>query len=644
MAGKRLKPPSSDDDKALVGEDPARGPDRTSGRGIVRATSKQAEVARVKAEILALYEQGHTAEDSCRLVGKSKQIWDYYRRTDQAFKDSSDLIRARTLGKKVVGEVAKNISFEDFSETYLGIKRFWHQLQWIDAIEGREPRDLHPAQVWKPGDRDTVIINTPPGHAKSTTITMDYVTYKLVTNPEFRVVIISKTEMMAKKFLAGIKRRLTNRAFQKLIVDFAPPEGFERAAEVWSSTMIYFGHTDSDQKDPNIQVLGIGSQIYGARADLIILDDVEDLNNAHQHANHLDYVMQDVMTRDAPILVVGTRVAPVDLYSELLNPEHYDGEESDWTYLSQPAILVPADKPEDWVTLWPHSDRPHPIHPGRQNEEGLWPKWDGPRLAKLRRKLKPSTWALVYQQEAAPEDATFTIEAINGVQSDRNRCVRVEAIENSSYTVAGLDPATQAGYTAAVALQVDRRTGKRHAIDFHNKQLRAEGLRSLIFDWTERHKVNEWRIERNAFQSFLTQDREINQFLAARGVRLKEHVTTSNKHDPEWGVASLEQLFRGYQDGTAMLELPGMNQNEAYRQFKEQLVTWYPGHAKTQKIDLVMAFWMAETAARECVRHLGREREQFHMDNPFLSESDRAGRSVIEIDEWIRDQHRVSGF
>jgi len=592
-------------------------------------------VARVKAEILKLYELGHTAADSCKMAGKSPEIWKYYRRVDPDFREASDLILARRSGAELTADKT-SISFEEFSEKYLNSKRFRHQLQWIDVIEGREPRDLHPSQVYHKGDPDTVVINTPPGHAKSTTITMDYVTYKICTNPEFRVVIISKTETMAKKFLVGIKRRLTSPAFKKLQADYGPAGGFEQSAEAWTSKMIYFGHGESDQKDPNVEVLGIGQQIYGARADLIILDDVEDLNNAHQYAAHLDYIMQDVMTRDAPLLVVGTRVAPVDIYSELLNPEHYDGEESDWTYLSQPAILEPADDPEDWVTLWPKSDRPHPLRPGTQDENGLWPKWDGPRLAKLRRKIKPSTWALVYMQQPTTEDAIFTIEAINGVQEQRMRGVPVQVF--SPFTCAGLDPATSSGFTACTVLTVDRDTGKRHLIDVFNRQLRAQELRQLIFDFTDKYRINEWRIENNAFQSFLTQDREINQFLAARGVRLNPHHTGGhNKHDPQWGVSSLDMLFRGYEDGTALLTLPALGQNEAYRTFKEQLVTWYPDAPKTQKTDLVMSFWFAELAARDQVRHLGVRRE-FHLDNPFLSENDLEGRVVIDIDDYLRRQ------
>lgn len=628
-----MKPSS---DRKLPGQDNAH-----HKRQSVELTSKQAEVARTKATILDLFAKGHSADDSCRLAGKSPNIWKYYRRTDKDFRDAVDLILAQRNGARKVKD-GGTIPFEEFCPKYLGMQLFNHQLQWVDVIEGRDPRNLHPSQTWKPGDRDTIIINTPPGHAKSTTITMNYVTYKIVTDPNFRVVIISKTETMAKKFLQGIKRRLTSPQFKELIGDFAPPEGFEKSAEVWTSTMIYFGHGDSIEKDPNIQVLGIGQQIYGARADLIILDDVEDLNNAHQYATHLDYIMQDVMTRDAPLLVVGTRVAPVDLYSELLNPAHYDGEESDWTHLTQPAILSATDEGE-WETLWPYSNIPHATNPGKQNEEGLWPKWDQERLAKLRRKIKPATWALVYQQQPVSEDSLFTIEAINGCQSQRSRG-RLRPGEgnlpndvSNFYVVAGLDPATKAGYTAAICLAVDRNTGKRYMLDAFNGQVSPTQLRSLIFDWTEKLGIQEWRVERNSFQAFLTQDREITQYLASRGVRLREHQTHKNKWDPQWGVSSLEMLFRGYQDGTAMLDLPALAQNEAYRTFKEQLVTWYPDHPKDQKTDMVMAFWFAELAARDVTRDLG-SNPQFHLDNPYLSENDKHERVVIDIEEYQRQQ------
>ncbi|WP_248785689.1 hypothetical protein, partial [Escherichia coli] len=54
-----------------------------------------------------------------------------------------------------------------------------------------------------------ILINIPPNHAKSITITVDYVTYKIVNNPNFRVLIVSQTQRLAADFLYAIKQRLT---------------------------------------------------------------------------------------------------------------------------------------------------------------------------------------------------------------------------------------------------------------------------------------------------------------------------------------------------------------------------------------------------------------------------------------------------
>ena len=105
-------------------------------------------------------------------------------------------------------------------------------------------------------------------------------------------------------------------------------------------------------------------------------------------------------------------------------------------------------------------------------------------------------------QESVAEDSTFTIEAINACQSNRNRGEKPRGVEQFT-VVAGLDPAAS-GFTAIVVMLVDRKTGKRHLLDIFNRQVRSEGLRRAIMDLTEKHDINEWRIEENAFQSFLT--------------------------------------------------------------------------------------------------------------------------------------------
>lgn len=617
------------DSKGAVRSKPTRDDDKN--------WSHTVQVAKVKQKMLELYSQGYTVDDLCRIVQRSPATWKYYRQTDPDFRDEADLIFAR---RQKATQVGSDISFEDFSEKYLKQRLFRHQLQWVDLIEGREPRELHPSQVYIPGDVDNIVVNTPPGHGKSTTLTMNYVTYKIVTNPSFRVVIVSKTETMAKKFLAGVKRRLTNSYYRELIRDFAPAEGFEASAEVWSSSMIYFSHQEGGEKDPTVQALGIGQQIYGARADLIICDDCEDLRNVALVEDHVEWMQQEVMTRDAPIIVIGTRVGSVDLYTELMNPKRYEDEESIWTYLTQPVILESAEDPKDWVTLWPKSNQPHSRHPGEQDEDGLWDKWTGERLNKLRRGMSPRMWSLVYMQAQVNEDAIFPQEAVTGSQNRLRYCGPIgglNAMDTSRhYVIAGLDPASAAGFTAIVILSVDRDSGKRYLLDVRNAQMTPERMRQTIREVTEKFGVNEWRVEKNAFQSFLTQDREINQYMAARGVRFREHQTSgNNKWDPAWGVASMAGLFQGWQDGYQLIELPGRGVSEGVKTLIEQLVTWHPDHPKTQRTDTVMALWFAEIRAREVCTV---EQKTEFADNAYLSDYDVESRTVINIDDYLLEQ------
>ena len=242
-----------------------------------------------------------------------------------------------------------------------------------------------------------------------------------------------------------------------------------------------------------------------------------------------------------------------------------------------------------------------------------------------------------HMQQPVTDDSTFPIEALNGCQQPRHRGVAVDVF--SGINIAGLDPATNTGFTAATAITVDRDTGKRHLIDVFNKQVRAAGLRQLIMDWTEKYSINEWRIEKNAFQAFLTQDREINQFLASRGVRLREHHTGMNKHDPAWGIASMDSLLRGWQDGDALLTLPAQGQNEAYRQFKEQLARGIPTTPRLRRSTSRCRSGSRSSGPGDATRHLGTRNQQF-LENTFLSQNDMDSRVVINIDDYLLEQSR----
>jgi hypothetical protein len=176
------------------------------------------------------------------------------------------------------------------------------------------------------------------------------------------------------------------------------------------------------------------------------------------------------------------------------------------------------------------------------------------------------------------------------------------------YVAIGLDPAAS-GNTAIVVAGLDRETEKRWVLDGWNKpNANAADIISKFKELTDKYRPNEWVIEKNAFQRFLTQLPEIVDYARSRGVKITPHHTTSNKFDEDWGVQTMGPLFdscvqwdderkRWAPTGKGLIELPSTRQNAWVAAIVQQLTIWQPeGMAQKQKTDLVMALWFTHLA------------------------------------------------
>jgi hypothetical protein len=575
-------------------------------------------MAELQDRVLALLGDGYTVKQAMAKVDRSEKTYEYWRANHKGFAEKVDRLRARQRGVEAppVGD------FGEWREKYLGMKTFPHQWQWVDILEGREPRDLDPVMTYLPGRPQRVLINTPPFHAKTMTITIDYVVYRICQDPNVRIIIISESRDMARKMLRAIKERLTHPKYEKLQLDYGPAGGFKSAENSWTQDFIYIGGRDGVEKDPTVEALGVGSQIYGARANLIIMDDTVTLKTARtqgQRQKLIEYIDQDVSSRLDPqgkLLIVGTRVATGDVYRHLLKRK-----EGVWTYLAQPAVLEYADNEDEWRTLWPFL-------------------WNGPALASRRDEIEPATWNLVYQQQEVAEDAVFPEAAVvkcgyfgvPGLLSDSVRPGGMQGL----YVVAGLDPAA-AGYTAIVVLGVDKRTKCRYVLDVLNtKGLTPHRLREQIKSVTRKYHPNEWRIEKNGLQTMISQDREIRQFLQEQGIRVTEHQTTGhNKWSEDFGVATLAPLFTGALDSPPrpLIQYPTNGSHKGILAMIDQLITWEP-EAKSI-CDIVMALWFAELG---CRRILEQGNTQSHVKNKWLTRGQLDRRHAVNLDEALAQQ------
>ena len=599
-------------------------------------------------KVLIQLSQGSTITAAMASVGRNDVTFRQWSMNDPKFKERAD--KARLAGKGVIADLGdlKNISYPDFSTQFLDTTLFPHQLNWLDLINGDEPRWQPTGMTYEPGDPKRILINVPPEHAKSTTITTNYVLYNIVTNPNSRVIIVSKTQGMARKFLGAIKTRLSHPAYIKLQTAFGPNGGYKADATQWSADMIYLGTgRDSGEKDPTVQALGFGSQIYGARADLIVLDDVVMNSNAHEWEKQIEWLQKEVITRlgrHGKLLIVGTRVAPIDLYKMIRDGGQWTGGKTPFTYCAMPAVLEFDENPENWKTLWSRTNiQENDID--EIGEDGLYPKWDGPSLFKRRSEVAPSVWAMVYQQEDVVENSIFSPTCVAGsVNGMRKRGPLKPGVPGhpknaeSTYTVIGLDPA-MAGATGAVVATLNRTDGKIYILDCVNMTDPTPAkISNLIEEWVPKYKPQEIRIEINAHQKAYALDDDLRNYLASYGCQLNSHFTGKNKWDVGFGVASMASLFGSVRDGrfqdNNLIELPSNEGSEGLKTLVQELITWKPD--TRNPTDCVMALWFAIIRIRELMQQSTRVGQ--YQSNRWATRAQKSSRNSLNLDEAFAEQ------
>jgi hypothetical protein len=604
-----------------------------------------AKLKEAKDKVLKFVAQGLPLADALARAERKQDVMKDWRK-DEKF--MAALEKAKAEGERVLatttGEAKYKIGFEQFSEEFLDSPIFDHHRSWIDILEGREPSYLHPSMTYEPASSKRLLVNVPPEHAKSTVITVNYCVYRIAMDPNIKITIVSKTQERAKEYLYSIKQRLSHERWAKMQSVYGPAGGWKEDADTWKADRIYIAR-DSTEKDPTVQALGIGGQITGARSNLIILDDVVTTSNAHEWEKQLLWLQRDVITRlgdHGKLLVIGTRIAPNDLYREIRNGDHWTSGKTPFTYMAMPAALETYDNPEKWVTLWPKSHIPwegadEDLQP---DENGLYPKWDGPALFRRRSEVSASAWALVYQQQDVQEDSIFAPACVQGsINGMRKRgplkpgAAGHPKVQGNWFTVMGLDPA-MSGNTAAVVMTVDRKTKMRYILDVENmSDPTPQKIQQLIESWVTKYRPNELRIEINAHQKAYALDEELRTYLASQGVRFSSQFTGKNKWDTGFGVAAMSGLFgtmRGnVHQNDNLIEIPSQEGSEGIKSLIQQLITWKPD--TKGKTDCVMALWFCELRAREVigVNKLG----QTHAYNKWATKRQLENRFIVNMSD-----------
>lgn len=430
-------------------------------------------------------------------------------------------------------------------------------------------------------DIKRLLINLPPGHAKSTMVTVFSTIYEIVKNRNSMTGIVSASSDLATSFVRQIAELLTvpemyEHSSANLIDDYGP---FREGDVTWTDEMFYVSRRfGGSEKDATVKAYGIGSRLYGPRLHRMVLDDIADTDNQvnpDQVAKQLRKISRECNSRVGPngkIIIVGTRVMPGDVYTHLLQ---FDG----YKRIRYPVIIDDVAQ----TTLWPE----HFSYANAQAE---------------RHGMTAESFELIWQNSELPSiGATFTQDQIDKCH-DKDRVLG--DVPANTQLIVGIDPAgagDQAGYTAMVLIALDRATGMRYLVDIVNhKQMRPPALKQQILTWAERYNLYEIRVESNGLQSQLVQYNQDLLFpLANMGVRVTGHNThggsgRGGKWDPDWGVGSMGPRVHNRQ-----LSLPwgnDANTRKKVGQLEKQMVQ-FP--SKTTPSDILMALWFAEIGCRD---------------------------------------------
>jgi hypothetical protein len=605
--------------------------------------------AEAKNAVVGHIANGLKVADAMARVGRVVKTYEGWMANDPEFNKRVQRVRDELRGEvrpdvAAARDEARGLSFVEFREKYLHRQTPWHHQVWIDALDGKTDYDVPSGVVIDIRNPKRMVINCPPNHGKSQTL-IDYLTYRLCLNQNFRVGIISKRKENAADMLYQIKMRLVSTQFEEMQAAYAPAGGFrpEKGDGAFGANKLFLSGRTDDGSSPNVEALGLGTQIYGRRFDMVLLDDCIVGDNAHDYEKQIRWLESEVQSRvkNGPIVIIGTRLAAVDMYSQLRIDDRYTSGRTPWSYIKMPMVLHYADDPKDWVTLWPRTQTffDTPDDP-KDPETGEYIAWDGPKCAERRGDVPPDVWQLVYQQEDVPDNATFHPDCLKGSEDGRRMPGPLTAGswghppqgKEGMYTIAAIDPA-MVGDAFIVVGSIDRETQDRWIENAYvQNQPSVSWIKETMKQVTIEYGVQAWVVERNGFQGFLAYDHELIQWMNDHGARVQDHLTGQQKNDPVFGVASLAPLF-GYRErrdgggkwefskGSNRIHLPRVEGHAGFMALTEELAAWKP-HIRGTKLvqDGPMALWMFDLHARTLLGdpHVGAMQQRTERRNRFM--------------------------
>jgi predicted phage terminase large subunit-like protein len=272
-------------------------------------------------------------------------------------------------GEVVISTVQVNCNLMEWAEIAIrgyGQKPAKHHRLLMDELEALSR-----------GDTDRLMVQMPPGSAKSTYTSILFPAWWFTQHPKDSIITTSHTASLATYF---------GRRARAVIAEETHSLGYDIAMHVRGSSQW------CTSLGGEYYAVGIRGAMIGRRADLAIIDDpVKSQAEADSpvHRDRIwDWFRSDLIPRLKPkarIILIMTRWHQDDLCGRLLAQEP-----DEWRCLSLPALAEDRDQLN------------------RSPGEPLWPEWEDIRgLLRRRASVGERAWLAQFQQSPRPDSGTL---------------------------------------------------------------------------------------------------------------------------------------------------------------------------------------------------------------------------------------------
>lgn len=212
-------------------------------------------------------------------------------------------------------------------------------------------------------DHSHQLILWPRGHMKSTMIAY-WCAWMIVRQPEITILYASATSALADQQIGLIKSVLGSQLVLKYWPELLTVE--EGRRDMWRADAFCVDHPKRKKeviRDPTCKAVGMGANITGFHADVVVLDDIVVSENAETKTER-DKVkswyslLTSILNPGGTVKAVGTRYHTEDLYTDLMEMSedvwNDEGEQIDQRLVYSYSI---SDVEQEGQFLWPRNKR-----------------------------------------------------------------------------------------------------------------------------------------------------------------------------------------------------------------------------------------------------------------------------------------------